>query len=161
MARWISGVAFFSAAVTLSFGFLAAGVGGGGGGGGLLCCGVAVVAVVCADVPVGVAWLVAALVVVAQYCFGCGLVVFNINAVSLRQGLTPDRLQGRINASVRLLVQGLTPLGALGGGLLGELLGLRTTLFIAIAGELAAVVWLLLSPIRCEREIALIDGDAA
>lgn len=104
--------------------------------------------------------LIVALIVVAQFGFGCGLIVFNINAVSLRQGLTPDRLQGRANASVRLLVQGLTPLGALGGGLLGEWIGLRTTLFVAIAGELAAVVWLLASPLRCERGLPPVEIDA-
>lgn len=99
----------------------------------------------------GPAFVVGALIAVAQVCFGAGLTIFNINAVSLRQGLTPDRLLGRTNATVRLLVQGLTPLGALGGGLLGEWLGLRATLFIAIAGEFAAAAWLLASPIRLER----------
>jgi predicted MFS family arabinose efflux permease len=103
--------------------------------------------------------VVGALIVVTQVSFGAGLTVFNINAVSLRQGLTPDRLQGRTNASVRLLVQGLTPLGAIGGGLLGEWLGLRATLFIAIAGEFAAAAWLLFSPIRRERHLTLPESD--
>jgi MFS family permease len=105
--------------------------------------------------------LVGGLLVVAQFGFGCGLVVFNINSVSLRQGLTPDRLQGRVSASVRLLAQGLTPLGALGGGLLGEWLGLRATLFVAVAGELAGAVWLLLSPLRGERQLSVCDDEAA
>jgi predicted MFS family arabinose efflux permease len=37
------------------------------------------------------------------------------------------------------------------GGLLGEWLGLRTTLFLAAGGELLAVVWLLFSPVRRSR----------
>ena len=60
---------------------------------------------------------------------------------------------------MRLLVQGLTPLGAIGGGLLGEWLGLRATLFIAIAGEFAAAAWLLFSPIRRERYLTLPERD--
>jgi predicted MFS family arabinose efflux permease len=50
------------------------------------------------------------------------------------------------------VVQGLTPLGALLGGLLGERLGVRETLFLAAGGELLAALWLLASPIRRLRE---------
>jgi len=94
--------------------------------------------------PLGVGLLL----VVAQFLFGLGVVAFRITAVSLRQGLVPDRLLGRVNASASVVVQGLTPLGALLGGLLGERLGLRETLFLAAGGELLAALWLLASPIR-------------
>lgn len=90
----------------------------------------------------------APLLIAAQCCFGLGLVVYNINAVSVRQGATPARLQGRINASFRFLVQGIVPLGALAGGVLGERVGVRPTLLIGATGELAAVLVLLLSPVR-------------
>lgn len=94
--------------------------------------------------PLGVGLLL----VVAQFLFGLGVVTFRITAVSLRQGLVPDRLLGRVNASASVVVRGLTPLGALLGGLLGERLGLRETLFLAAGGELLAALWLLASPIR-------------
>ena len=42
--------------------------------------------------------------------------VYNVNQVSLRQAITPDRLQGRMNASMRFIVWGTIPLGALLGG---------------------------------------------
>ena len=92
--------------------------------------------------------VVAPILVGAQCCFGLGLIVFTITTASLRQESTPDWLQGRMNATVRLLVQGLTPLGALVGGVLGQSVGLRPTLFVAVGGELLAALWLLCSSVR-------------
>jgi predicted MFS family arabinose efflux permease len=45
------------------------------------------------------------------------------------------------------------PLGALAGGALGSWIGLRETLWIATAGALAGVLWLLPSPILGLREL--------
>lgn len=45
--------------------------------------------------------------------------VFSINVISYRSALTPDRLQGRVISSFRVLTFGIIPLGmAAGGGLL-------------------------------------------
>lgn len=41
--------------------------------------------------------------------------IYNISQVSLRQAITPHRLQGRMNATMRFLVWGTMPLGALAG----------------------------------------------
>jgi predicted MFS family arabinose efflux permease len=77
--------------------------------------------------------------------------VYSINAVSLRQSITPDRLLGRVNASMELLSAGIGPLGALIGGLLGTLLGIQTTLFIAVIGKALSTLWLYFSPIRNQK----------
>lgn len=45
-----------------------------------------------------------------------GSVLWNVQAVSIRQSLIPDKLMGRVNSVYRLLASGLTPLGALFGG---------------------------------------------
>jgi MFS family permease len=49
---------------------------------------------------------------------GFGAVVYNIQQVSLRQTITPERRQGRMNATMRFLVWGTIPLGSLVGGAL-------------------------------------------
>ena len=81
-----------------------------------------------------------------------GVVVYNVNQVSFRQRLCPPGLLGRMNATMRFLVWGEMPLGALLGGTLGTAIGLRPTLWVAAAGELAAGAWLFTSPMRTMRD---------
>ena len=45
-----------------------------------------------------------------------GSIVWNVQAVSIRQSIIPDNLLGRVNSVYRLLALGLTPLGSLFGG---------------------------------------------
>jgi MFS family permease len=82
-----------------------------------------------------------------------GVQIYNINQVSLRQAITPHHLQGRMNATMRFLVWGTMPLGGLVGGALGQVLGLRSTIVIAVVGELLAFLWVFLSPVRALRTI--------
>jgi MFS family permease len=60
-----------------------------------------------------------------------GQIVYSITNVSLRQRLTPDRMLGRVSATMRFLIMGSFPLGALLGGVLGTAIGLRETLWIS------------------------------
>jgi len=78
--------------------------------------------------------------------------VYNVNQVSFRQRLCPDRLLGRMNATMRFVVWGVLPVGALIGGLLGAVFGLRATLWIGALGQALAGVWLLASPMRRLRD---------
>ncbi len=48
-----------------------------------------------------------------NFVYWIGVVVYNVNQVSFRQALTPDRLLGRMNATMRFLVWGTLPLGGL------------------------------------------------
>ncbi len=89
---------------------------------------------------------------VAQLLFGLARPVFSINQISLRQTITPERLLGRMNASVSFVVFGIPTVGALLGGLLGQSAGLQKTLVIAAIGELLACLWIFFSPIRRLRE---------
>jgi MFS family permease len=82
-----------------------------------------------------------------------GIVVYNVIQVSFRQGLTPERLLGRMNATMRFLVWGTMPLGGLIGGLLGAGLGARTTLWIGAIGQCLAFLPTFLSPLRTLREL--------
>jgi MFS family permease len=78
--------------------------------------------------------------------------VYNVNQVSFRQRLCPDRLLGRMNATMRFVVWGVLPIGALIGGILGAVFGLRTTLWIGALGQALAGIWLLASPMRGLRD---------
>jgi hypothetical protein len=78
---------------------------------------------------------------------GFGLGLSNVLAVSLRQAVTPDRLLGRMNASYRFLTYGAVPVGALLGGALGELLGLRAAVAVGAVGSLLTVPWALARPL--------------
>jgi hypothetical protein len=78
---------------------------------------------------------------------GASLTVFNVNALTLRQGITPTRLLGRMNASYRLLLFGTIPLGALLGGALASAFGLRAALIIGVCGLAGPIAWIPFSPV--------------
>jgi MFS family permease len=77
-----------------------------------------------------------------------GDVFYNVNAISVIQAVTPNRLRGRVSASVRFTLWGLQPIGALAGGFIGQTYGLQVALFVSSAGFLSAFLWALFSPIR-------------
>ena len=72
---------------------------------------------------------------------------YDINDVSLRQAVTPHEVQGRMFASCRFIEFGAMLLGTAVGGVLGELIGLRETLFAATALMGVSAVWLAFSPV--------------
>jgi MFS family permease len=95
--------------------------------------------------------VVTAVLMLASFLMGLANPLYNINQVSLRQAITPDRLQGRMNASVRFLVWGTIPIGALVGGALGEAVGLWPTIMAMAVCSLLAPLWVLFSPVRVLR----------
>lgn len=103
-------------------------------------------------------WRVA-FIVIGDVMTGYGVVAYNIAQVSFRQAICPHRLLGRMNASIRFLVWGTLPLGGLVGGVLGEWLGVRSTLWVAVAGEILAMLWVLASPLRTMRDLPEHEHD--
>ncbi|MFF0146283.1 MFS transporter [Amycolatopsis sulphurea] len=91
---------------------------------------------------------------------GFGVILYNIAQVSYRQAITPDRLLGRMNASVRFVVWGAMPLGGLLGGALGEGLGLTGALWVAMAGQTAGALWVVCSPLRRMRDLPVAEKEA-
>jgi MFS family permease len=98
-------------------------------------------------VPLAVLGAPAVLLTVGWFGFSWAVVAYNIIQVSFRQRLCPPHLLGRMNASVRFIVFGTQPLGALLGGVLGSWLGVLPTLWIAVAAEALAALPVLLSPL--------------
>jgi predicted MFS family arabinose efflux permease len=84
---------------------------------------------------------------------GYGIVVYNVAQVSYRQAICPDRLLGRMNASVRFVVWGTLPIGGLLGGALGEWIGVRATVWATSVGLALTVLWVVCSPLRTLRDI--------
>jgi predicted MFS family arabinose efflux permease len=78
---------------------------------------------------------------------------YNISQVSLRQAITPERLQGRMNASMRWIVWGTIPLGTLTGGAIATAYSLRTALWVGAIGGLLTFLPVLLSSVRSIREM--------
>jgi MFS family permease len=80
--------------------------------------------------------------------YGSGLWIA-VNS-TLRQQLTPDRMLGRMNAAFRMISWGIVPFGALAGGLVARLVGLRAPFVLAALVTLAYAVFAkrLLRPIR-------------
>ena len=82
---------------------------------------------------------------------GLGSTLYFVNQISLRQAVTAVRLLGRVTAARRFVLFGAATVGAFIGGGLGEVIGLRATLFVgalALTVELALIVF---SPIRRAR----------
>ncbi len=75
-------------------------------------------------------------------------VTWNVNQVSLRQAITPPRMQGKMNATMRFIVWGTMPIGALIGGVLGGLIGLHATIWVGAIGGLIAFLPVTLSSVR-------------
>ena len=75
-------------------------------------------------------------------------VAWNINQVSLRQAITPPRMQGKMNATMRFILWGTMPVGAILGGALGSIIGLYPTIVIGAVGGLVAFIPVTLSSVR-------------
>ena len=88
------------------------------------------------------------MVVAAELLQWLTLLVFYINAISLRQTITPDSYLGRVNATFTFVARGMIPIGSLVGGVLGGVIGLPMTLVVGEIGMFLAVFWLLASPLR-------------
>ncbi len=97
----------------------------------------------------GPVWAATLLLGAAMLVFDFGGVLYGINYLALRQAITPDRLLGRMTATMRFLSVAMAPLGSLVGGVLATVIGLRGTLLtVGALGLMLAVAAVLWSPVR-------------
>ncbi len=103
------------------------------------------VAIVLTGVGIGLVALADNVVLVAgaQALMWFALQVYNVLQVPVRYALTPAKIHGSVNATIRTAVWGTAPIGALVGGLLGAVVGLRMTLLLAGIGAATSALWLL------------------
>jgi MFS family permease len=78
---------------------------------------------------------------------------YNITQVTARQRICPEHLLGRMNASIRFMVWGCMPIGALISGVLGSTIGLIPTIWFGATMSVFAASFVLFSPLRTMREM--------
>ena len=116
-----------------------------------------------AGLPVAIApdsWLFAA-VAASGFIGGFFGVTWNINQLSLRQAITPARMQGKMNATMRFIVWGTIPLGQIVGGFLAGIIGLHNTIWVGAIGGLFVFLPVALSPVRDLKEMPEPVADEA
>ncbi|KRA25380.1 MFS transporter [Microbacterium sp. Root61] len=93
------------------------------------------------------------LLVVQGFLASFTVLLYNITQVTFRQRITPPRLLGRMNASIRFCVWGVMPIGALLAGVLGTWYGVLATMWIAAIGQLLSGLFVVTGPFWKMREL--------
>lgn len=101
----------------------------------------------------GSVWTKAATLALVEFISGVGVMLFDINLNALQVAVTPDGLRSRVAGAFSTVNYGIRPLGAVAGGIGGELLGIGPTMVAAAAGGSLSFLWLLGSPILSTRTI--------
>jgi predicted MFS family arabinose efflux permease len=108
----------------------------------------------------GPTWAATLALGLAMLVFDFGAVLYGINYLALRQAITPDRLMGRMTATMRFCTVAAAPLGSLAGGALASVIGLRQTLWVVgvlgLALAFGAMTW---SPVRRHRTLPVPAAD--
>lgn len=92
-------------------------------------------------------------VAIASFWGVSGIVAFNVVQVSMRQKQSPPRMLARMTASIRTLIWGVGPLGALLSGIIATQWGLPSAFWIGAAGEALGVLFLVFSPLWLMRKV--------
>jgi MFS family permease len=106
-------------------------------------------------------WLILAFLFTAELISGVGLVLLDILAGSIRAAVVPPPVRSRVSGAFILVNYGVRPIGALLAAVLGSSLGIRPTLWIGTVGALAALLFLIPSPIRTLADIPATAGADA
>ena len=91
----------------------------------------------------------------SEFLYSFSVLVYSITQVTFRQRICPPRLLGRMNASIRFVVWGVMPIGAIASGLLSTAIGVELTIAIGAVGSVLACVFVLFSPLLGMRELPL------
>jgi MFS family permease len=98
--------------------------------------------------------LVATVMVFIPQLFGDGLgTIEGIAEISLVQGLSPDRILGRVNATLEVISHGIAyPIGALLAAGAADWIGVRGGIALGWAGIAISILFLVLSPVPRVRQ---------
>jgi MFS family permease len=101
----------------------------------------------------GPQWLIVTLLILAEFCSGIGLMLLDIMAGTISAGLIPPPLRSRVSGAFMMVNYGVRPLGTSVAGVLGTVIGLRPTMWIATVGALGGLIFVLPSPIMKLRDV--------
>jgi predicted MFS family arabinose efflux permease len=101
----------------------------------------------------GPQWFVLALLFTSEFLSGVGLMLLDIMAGTISAATVPPALRSRVSGAFMVVNYGVRPVGTTLGGILGTLIGVRSTLWIATVGALLGLAWLIPSPIPRLREV--------
>jgi MFS family permease len=100
--------------------------------------------------------LVATIMVFLPQLIGDGLqTIEGVGEISLVQGLIPDRILGRANATLEVVSHGIGyPIGAIIAAAIADQIGVRGAIAVGWAGMAASILFLVLSPLPRVRSAA-------
>src|SRR6478752_1211150 len=103
--------------------------------------------------------LLATIMVLIPQLVGDGLqTIEGVAELSIIQGLSPDRVLGRVNATLEVFSHGIAyPIGALTAAAVAGVIGVRGGIFVGWAGMAVSILFLVLSPLPRLRTIS--DGE--
>jgi MFS family permease len=91
--------------------------------------------------------VVLGLLALAEFLSGFNLMLLDISIGAIFAVVIPGELRSRVSGAFQAVNYGTRPVGALVGGVLGTLIGVRPTLWIAVAGATTGFLWVLPSPL--------------
>jgi predicted MFS family arabinose efflux permease len=95
--------------------------------------------------------MVLAMLFAAEFGAGLGVMLLDIAIGAIFAAEIPATLRSRVSGAYRMVNYGIRPIGAVLGGTLGAAIGLQPTLWIAVVGASASVLFLVGSPILSMR----------
>jgi len=101
----------------------------------------------------GTVWTRAGVLGLVEFLSGMGVMLFDVNQNALQTAVTPDEMRSRVAGAFSSVNYGIRPLGAVVGGLCGQLIGVGPTMVAAAVGGSLSFLWLLRSPIITTRTI--------
>ncbi|HKV84756.1 MAG TPA: MFS transporter [Ktedonobacterales bacterium] len=88
----------------------------------------------------------------AEFGSGLGVMILDISIGTVFATVIPDTIRASVSGAYRTVNYGMRPLGALTGGALGSLIGVRSTLWFAAIGGVFCVVWVITSPLLRDKD---------
>ena len=95
--------------------------------------------------------LILAMLFTADFVSGFGVMVLDISVGSIFAAVIPDDVRSRVSGAFQAVNYGTRPVGALLGGALGTLIGIRPSLWVAAFGGIVGFLVLLPSPVPAYR----------